>query len=99
MGQLQVTHPEFGCTARQTWQDDPICQPLREVVETLLVTWDWGEALVAFQFVLKPAFDELFITQFGRLARATADDVVDRMFFSLNEDSAWHRASSESLML
>jgi toluene monooxygenase system protein E len=99
MRQLQVTHPEFGRTAQQTWQDDPIWQPLREVIETLLVTWDWGEALVALQCVLKPAFDELFMTQFGRLARAAGDDVLDRMFFSLNEDCAWHRAWSESLLL
>ena len=99
MRQLQVTHPEFGRTAQQTWQDDPIWQPLREVIETLLVTWDWGEALVALQFVLKPAFDELFMTQFGRFARAAGDDVLDRIFFSLNEDCAWHRAWSGSLML
>ena len=99
MRQLQVTHPEFGRTAQQTWQDHPIWQPLREVIETLLVTWDWGEALVALQCVLKPAFDELFMTQFGRLARAAGDDVLDRMFFSLNEDCAWHRAWSESLLL
>ena len=99
MRQLQVTHPEFGRTAQQTWQDDPIWQPLREVIETLLVTRDWGEALVALQFVLKPAFDELFMTHFGRLARAAGDDVLDRMFFSLNEDCAWHRAWSESLLL
>ena len=99
MRQLRVTHPEFGRTAQQTWQNDPIWQPLREVIETLLVTWDWGEALVALQCVLKPAFDELFMTQFGRLARAAGDDVLDRMFFSLNEDCAWHRAWSESLLL
>lgn len=99
MRQLQVTHSPFGCTAQQTWQDDPIWQPLREVIETLLVTWDWGEALVALQFVLKPAFDELFMTQFGRLARATGDDALERMFFSLNEDCVWHRAWSGSLLL
>jgi hypothetical protein len=39
------------------------------------------------------------MTQFGRLARAAADDVLDRFFFSLNEDCAWHRAWSGSLML
>ena len=99
MRQLQVTHPEFGSTARQIWQDDPIWQPLREVIETLLVTWDWGEALVALEFVLKPAFDELFMTQFGRLARKAGDDVLDRLFFSLNEDCAWHRSWSESLIV
>ena len=99
MRQLQITHPEFGSKAQHTWQDDPIWQPLREIIETLLVTWDWGEALVALQFVLKPAFDELFMTQFGRLARAAGDDVLDRIFFSLNEDCAWHRAWSASLIL
>ena len=99
MRQLQVTHTEFGGTAQQAWRDDPNWQPLREIIETLLVTWDWGEALVALQFVLKPAFDELLMTQFGRLARAAADDVLDRIFFSLNEDCAWHRACSGSLML
>jgi toluene monooxygenase system protein E len=70
------------------WQDDPIWQPLREIIETRPVTWDWGEALVALQFVLKSAFDELFMTQFGRSARAAGDDVSDRLFFSLNEDCA-----------
>ena len=99
MRQLQITHPEFGSKAQQTWQNDQIWQPLREIIETLLVTWDWGEALVALQLVLKPTFDELFMTQFGRVARAAGDDVLDRIFFSLNEDCAWHRAWSESLIL
>ena len=99
MRQLQITHPDFGSTAQQTWQDDPIWQPLREVIETLLVTWDWGEALVALQFVVKPAFDEFFMRHFGRLARAAGDDALERIFFSLNEDCAWHRAWSESLVL
>jgi hypothetical protein len=59
---------------------------------------DWGEAFVALQFVLKPAFDELFMTQFGRLARAAGDDALERMFFSLNEDCAWHRVWSGPLL-
>jgi toluene monooxygenase system protein E len=99
MRQLQETHPAFGHAARTTWQDDPIWQPLREVLETLLVTWDWGESLVALQLVLKPAFDELFMTHLGRLARAAGDDVLERMFFSLNEDCRWHRAWSAALVL
>jgi toluene monooxygenase system protein E len=99
MRQLQTTHPEFGSAARQTWQDDPMWQPLREVIENLLVTWDWGEAFVALQLVLKPAFDELFMTHFARLARVVGDEVSGRIFFSLNEDCAWHRTWSRSLML
>jgi toluene monooxygenase system protein E len=99
MRQLQVTHPDFGSAALQIWQDDPMWQPLREVIENLLITWDWGEALVALQFVLKPAFDGLFMTQFARLARAAGDDVLARIFISLDEDCAWHRAWSHSLIM
>ena len=74
-------------------------QPLREVIENLLVTWDWGEALVALQLVLKPAFDGLFMTHFARLAHAAGDDVLARIFVSLDEDCAWHRAWSRSLIM
>ena len=48
---------------------------------------------------LKPAVDELFMTQFGRLARTAGDDVLYRLFFSLNEDCAWHCSWSESLIV
>ena len=98
MRQLQETQPAFGHAARTSWQDDPIWQPLREVLETLLVTWDWGESLVALELVFKPAFDELFMTRLGRLARAAGDDVLERMFFSLNEDCRWHREWSQALV-
>jgi toluene monooxygenase system protein E len=96
--QLQVAYPTFGDAARETWQEDPMWQPLREVIETLLVTWDWGEAFVALDLVLKPAVDELFMTHVGRLAREVGDDVLERLFYSLNEDCAWHRAWSQTLV-
>jgi hypothetical protein len=48
--------------------------------------------------VLKSAFDELFMRQFGRLARAPGDDVLDLIFFSLNEGCTWHRAWGGSLI-
>lgn len=96
--QLQETYPAFGDAARETWQADPMWQPLREVIETLLVTWDWGEALVALDLVLKPAVDEFFMTHVGRLAREVGDDVLERLFYSLNEDCAWHRAWSQTLV-
>ena len=97
--QLQMTYRDIGCAARQIWQEDPVWQPLREVIERLLVTWDWGEAFIALQLVLKPAFDEVFMTQFGRLAHAAGDEVLERLFFSLNEDCLWHRDWSQSLVL
>jgi hypothetical protein len=68
------------------------------VPETLLVTWDWGEAFVALQLALKPALDELFMTHLGRLARAAGGDVLERTIFSFNEDCAWHPGWSRPLV-
>jgi len=34
-------------TAKSLWENDPLWQPLRQFVERLLVTYDWGEAFVA----------------------------------------------------
>ena len=97
--QLQNVHPEFARDSRSIWQEDPLWQPLRQVVENLLVTYDWGEAFTVLNLVLKPMFDELFLTGFGRLALSQGDDLLDKIFMSLNEDCAWHRAWSHALVL
>lgn len=98
MRQLQNAHPGFGLESRTTWQEDSLWQPLREVIEKLLVTYDWGESLVATNLVLKPAFDELFMVHFGRLAERAGDPVLGQIFLSLNENCTWHREWSEALM-
>ena len=98
MRQLQQGHPTFGQDSRAIWQADPVWQPWRRVIEELLVTYDWGEALVALNLVVKPAFDELFMTSFGRLALSQGDDVLGKIFLSLNEDCAWHREWSRALV-
>lgn len=90
--QLQEVDPGFGAGARTAWQADPIWQPLRSLIERLLVTWDWGEALVALGLVVKPAFDELWMIEFGSLAHAAGDEVLHKLLLSLSTDCAWHRA-------
>jgi toluene monooxygenase system protein E len=98
MRQLQRVLPEFGVESRALWQDGACWQPLREVVERLLVTYDWGEAFVALNVVLKPLFDELFMTRLALLARASGDDLLERVLCSLNEDCSWHRDWTRSLV-
>ena len=90
--QLRSTHPDAGADARARWQAEPAWQPLRRVLERLLVTYDWGEAFTGLALVLAPAFDELVLGHFGRLAAARGDDVLHKMFASLADDAAWHRA-------
>jgi toluene monooxygenase system protein E len=96
--QLQLAHDGFASHSRGVWETDPLWQPLRQVVERLLVTFDWGEALVALNLVVKPLMDELFTTQLGRAALRQGDSVLDKILFSLHEDCVWHRAWTGSLV-
>ena len=73
MRQVQETHPQFGHDAKSLWQEDPLWQPLRELVERLLVAYDWGEAFVALNLVVKPMLDELFMTHAGAFAERSGD--------------------------
>ncbi len=96
--QLQSVHAGFGERAKSIWLTDVMWQPLRKVVERLLVTYDWGEAFVALNLVVKPIFDDFVTKQLGEAAMSFKDDVLSRMLFSLGEDCAWHRAWSTSLV-
>jgi toluene monooxygenase system protein E len=97
MRQLQQTYPGFGEESRACWQSDPIWQPLREAVERLLVTYDWGEAIVALSLSLKPMIDELFLAHFAALAWQEGDTLLREILFSLDEDARWHREWSLAL--
>src|SRR5579863_1811445 len=41
---LRSTRPGFGAEGKQAWEADPLWQPLRRLVEELLVAYDWGES-------------------------------------------------------
>jgi hypothetical protein len=80
------------------WQRDAAWQPLREVVERLLVTYDWGEALIALCFAFKPRFDEVFGTELAAAARGAGDEALAHVLGSLGEDARWHRGWSAELI-
>jgi toluene monooxygenase system protein E len=84
---------------RQAWEDDPSWQPLREALEKHLIAYDWGEAMVVRNLVMKPLFDGLFNVQFGRLARANGDQLLALLHddFSMY-DSAYSRQISVDLV-
>src|ERR1700749_3899143 len=96
--QLQQTYPGFAEDSRHLWQADLIWQPLREVVEKLLVTYDWAESFVGLNLVLKPIIDELFMKHVSDFALVEDDYLLGQIFYSLNEDSQWHRQWSGSLV-
>jgi toluene monooxygenase system protein E len=96
--QLQLIYPGFATDSRTLWETDSLWQPLREVVERLLVTYDWAESFVGLNVVLKPLVDELFMKYLSDLALREDDYLLGQVFYSLNEDCQWHRQWSECLV-
>jgi toluene monooxygenase system protein E len=96
--QLQQIYRGFAADSRTLWQTDPMWQPLREVVEKLLIAYDWAESFVGLNVVVKPLVDELFMKYLSELALREDDYLLGQVFYSLNEDCQWHRQWSESLV-
>ncbi|HSY36498.1 MAG TPA: hypothetical protein VK814_12160 [Acidobacteriaceae bacterium] len=93
--QLQQIYPGFAVDSLKLWQTDPLWQPLREVVEKLLIAYDWAESFVGLNLVLKPLVDELFMKHLSDLSLSEEDYLLGQIFYSLNEDCQWHRQWSE----
>lgn len=95
---LARRRPRIDAEGRALWQSDPRWQPLRRALETLLVTYDWGEALVALNVCLKPAVDDLFLGALAERADAARDHLDAQILRSLSEDAAWQREWTAALL-
>ena len=98
VAQLARLRPEIVADGRALWQSDPAWQPLRRAVEKLLVTYDWGEALVALNVCVKPWVDDVYLTQLAATADSSRDHIDAQILRSLFEDCAWHRAWTDALL-
>jgi toluene monooxygenase system protein E len=77
---------------RATWEEAKHFQPLREIIERALVRYDWGEALILTNVVIKPRLDHWINEELGGvLAPASGDPILRSLHFSLGQDSRWHR--------
>jgi toluene monooxygenase system protein E len=96
--QLQLVYPGFAQDSQVRWERDPLWQPLRETVEKLLVAYDWGEAFVGLNLVLKPLFDNLFMKHLGDVALREGDYLLGQILYSLGEDNLWQQRWSTALV-
>jgi toluene monooxygenase system protein E len=96
--QLQQIYPGFAADGKTLWQTDVTWQPLREVVEKLLIAYDWAESFVGLNLVLKPLIDELFMKHLGERTVGEGDHLLGQILYSLNEDCQWHRQWTASLV-
>jgi hypothetical protein len=98
MALLRRIEPRFGDDARALWEDDPAWQGAREALERLLITYDWGEAFVALDLVVKPRIDAFFGGAFARAAVAAGEPLWAEVLGSLDQDCVWHREWSGALL-
>lgn len=87
---LSLDHGEHLADSQRTrgiWEDDSHWQPLRELLEKLLIVYDWGESFAALNLVVKPVYDTLFNRQFAELARSNGDMLLSLMHDDFGLDS------------
>lgn len=89
---------ELDALGRELWQQHPGYQPLRQLTEQLLVTYDWGEALIGLDAVIKPIFDRLLFEQLTVLAKRHDEEILEQTLTSLGEDGLWHASWSLRLL-
>jgi propane monooxygenase small subunit len=77
-----------GSIHKQTWQEDPIWQPTRELVEQLTGIRDWAEAFFATTAVFEPLVGELFRSGFVMQAAAPQGDFVTPTIMGAGESDA-----------
>lgn len=90
---LDVVYPTYGFAreSRKLWEESPIFQPAREVLERMLVAYDWGEALTAFGLNVKFTMEELLLLHLPNRMAKMGDDMqlhISRSFYS---DAIRHR--------
>jgi toluene monooxygenase system protein E len=84
---------------RRLWEGADAFQPLRELIERALPTYDWGEAFIVTNLVIKPCIDRLVNLELaGTTASANGDFMLRNIHFSLDEDASWHRDWSAALV-
>lgn len=98
MAQLRATEPLFGEDGRARFERDACWQPLRRLIEALMVTWDWAEAFVALNVCVKPILDELILVELGAAGRARGDFALGQLLGAFAEDARWHRRWTEALV-
>jgi toluene monooxygenase system protein E len=97
---LSLTHGASladSVVARSIWENDPAWQPAREVLEQLLLAYDWGEAFTALNLAVKPVLDAFFKESLPEAAQAHGDGLTAQLLRESGVDSARSDAWTSAL--
>jgi toluene monooxygenase system protein E len=93
--QLADAFPEldFGVSERIVWEADADWQPTRKAIESLMISYDWDQAFVGLNLVVKPLVDELFLKSFAIVARELGDEldalIAENLFLDAQRSRRW----------
>jgi toluene monooxygenase system protein E len=96
--QLDLTYParSFGKTERREWEGRREWQGMRKGIERLLIAYDWDDAFVGLNLVVKPLVDEITLRQFAIVARDLDADldalIADNLFLDARRSCQWSAA-------
>ena len=98
--ELANTHPGqgFGEREREVWENDPAWQGFRELLEKMLIAWDWGEAFTALNLVAKPAVEEAVLVHLGNEGLRNNDTLLDLLTKAQMRDAERHRRWAGALV-
>lgn len=98
--QLGTEHPShgFGSGERETWEGEASWQPVREAMEKLLLVYECDEALVAFNLIIRPVCDNLFVNQLSQAARAGGDELDALILANIYRDCERHNRWTVEVM-
>ena len=98
--ELSLTHAgkSLGADERRYWENDAAWQGLREMMEKVLTTWDWGEAFVALNLVAKPAIEEAVLRKLGEAGRHNGDTLLGMLTDAQLLDGVRHRRWASALV-
>lgn len=95
---FDLLHPEREDVAKQRWMDDAAMQPLRKLVEEILIVKDWAEVIVAtnlaFLGVVQPFLREVYV----RGGRANGDFVTAALGAAFAKDGARHTSWTDAFV-
>lgn len=95
---IACTNLGFGESERSYWENEPVWQGFRELMEKVLTAWDWGESFVALNLVAKPAIEESVLRKLGESARHNGDTLLGLLIDAQLIDAARHRRWATALV-
>ena len=97
---LETLHGGFA-DYRRHWMEAETFQPLREYLERVCVTKDWGEVVLATNIVLEPLLQPVLHALLSDVAQAHKDAVLPHFSYSIQLDEErhwlWGRALAQML--